>query len=243
MEQLKLKTYTRQEIAEILKLDAKNKNFARDAKNILTNWGYSFNYSRKVVEITRQPQSAKEKLNEIMIRKYDMDIQTDVYSFSIFLYCLLLDDAFNSMPWDAREEWIRDEFDISVDSRTLRNWCSKFIKHGTIEINKSDKTFWMTTINSEGEREREIVEQDNPCRLAYWKDFWNLKKAGVENIYKELWCKYGCCFYSCGTLELSAFDDVSLLQEIIELVNEIIDNPTDTIIETTVKMIDIKRGE
>lgn len=175
-----------------------------------------------------------------MIRRYDMDIRTDIYGFSVFLYCLLLDDAFNSMPWTEREEWIRQEFNINVDERTLRNWCSKFIEHGTIIKNKHKKTYWMS-MKINGETVREEVQKDDKARIAYWKDFWSLKEKGVEDLHKELWNKYGCCFYSCGTLELSAFDDVSIVQEIIELVDEIIDNPTDTVIETTTRMIDIPK--
>lgn len=65
MKQLEVRFYGRAELAEILQVDLKNKNFARQVKNKLMNWGYSFEYFRKGVNITRQPQTAQEKLAEI----------------------------------------------------------------------------------------------------------------------------------------------------------------------------------
>lgn len=236
MKQLEVKTYTRQEIAEIIDIDVKNKNFARKTKDTLAKWGYSYNYSRKGVEIISQPQTAKEKLSEIMIRKYDLDIQTDCYEFATFLYSLLLDDTFTSMPWKEREDWLRVEFNISVDEKTLRRWCSKFISHGTIVKDKSNKSYWRTNYN----KTREEVFIDDKERQDYWKEFWEMKKNGEEDIQKRLWNKYGCCYYSCATLMVSAFDDISELEEIIELVNEIAEaEPTETVVETTTKLIDV----
>ena len=236
MNQLELRYYPREEIAEICGIDAKSQNFKRNVESKLVKWGYSYNYSRKGVEIISQPQTAKERLSEMMIRKYDLDIQIDCYEFATFLYSLLLDDAFSSMPWKEREDWLRVEFNISVDERTLRKWCSKFISHGTIVKDKSNKSYWKTNYD----KTREEISIDDKERQDYWKEFWEMKKNGEEDIQKRLWNKYGCCYYSCATLMVSAFDDISELEEIIELVNEIAEaEPTETVVETTIKLIDV----
>jgi hypothetical protein len=40
----------------------------------LNKWGYSYNYSRKGWEITQVPQTAKERLTEILLREYGLDV-------------------------------------------------------------------------------------------------------------------------------------------------------------------------
>lgn len=236
MKQLELRYYPREEIADICGTDAKSQNFKRNTDNVLQKWGYGRNYGKKSFTIISQPQTAKERLSEIMIRKYNMDIQTNCYEFASFLYSLLLDDAFASMPWKEREDWLRVEFNICVDEKTLRNWCSKFIQHGTIVKDKSKKTYWRTNYN----KTREEVFIDDKERQDYWNDFWNMRKNGEQDISKTLWNKYGCCYYSCASLMVSAFDDISELEEIIELVNEVAEaEPTETIVETTTKLIDV----
>ena len=49
MKQLEIKTYTRQEIADITNTDINDKKFARKVRNILTNWGYSLSISAKAL--------------------------------------------------------------------------------------------------------------------------------------------------------------------------------------------------
>lgn len=74
MQQLEIRKYNRQEIADLLELDSKNQNFKRNLENKLNKWGYKYIYSKNIIEITYQPTTAKEKLTEIMIRKYKLDI-------------------------------------------------------------------------------------------------------------------------------------------------------------------------
>ena len=106
MKQLEVKTYTKQEIADITNTDINDRHFARKVRDILTNWGYSFEYSRKSININKVPETAIERLSELMIRCYDLDIRVNAYDFAIFTYCLLADlDSFSSMPWEARSKY------------------------------------------------------------------------------------------------------------------------------------------
>lgn len=254
MKQLEVRFYGRAELAEVLQIDVKNKNFARQVKNKLMNWGYSFEYSRKGVNIIRQPQTAQEKLAEIMIRKYDLDIQIDTTAFACFLTAFFEVDGFNAMPWAEREKILKEIYDVSVDERTLRNWCSKLIKTNTIYKDNKEKTYWCTTV-FDGVKKRELVNEEEMEELKqYWeyrhkfldnyissaiasgrKDYKAINAEARKEANKALWREFGCCYYSCKTLLLSAFDDISNLEEIYDLIKEIIYDDEYTKVEITIK--------
>ena len=44
MEQLELRFYTREEIAEVLSMSVKRNNFGRDVRDKLSKWGYGCHY-------------------------------------------------------------------------------------------------------------------------------------------------------------------------------------------------------
>lgn len=238
MKQLNIKFYNREELSILFDIDSKDKNFARKIKDKLTNWGYSFDYSRKGVTILGVPTTANERLSEMMSRYYDLDIQIDTYAFATFLYALLTIEEFASMPWGEREVWLKEEFNIEAEERTLRRWCNKLLTAGTIAKDTSVKTYWMTYF-IDGVKCREEIEIDNPQRQAYWKEFWELKKQGAANIPQTLWDKYHCCFYSCNRFIFAAWDDVDLLEEMLELVIQIAENEAiETKVEIVTRIID-----
>lgn len=73
MKQLELKKYTRQEIADALNLNKSSSNFKRDVENKLSKWGYDYIYTRAAVTITKRPESADERLKELLIRELHLD--------------------------------------------------------------------------------------------------------------------------------------------------------------------------
>lgn len=241
MKQLEKRFYARDELAEVLQIRLDNKNFARDVKNKLVNWGYSFEYSRKGAVITDVPTVPAEKLAEIMIRKYDLDIQVDVFDFASFIIAFIEVENFVSMPWGEREAILKEFYGVSVDERTLRNWCSKLLKTKTI-YKSNEKTYWKT-ICYDGIKYREIVEKDTKDdeeMRRYWsrrkqlvndyittsitsgrKDYKVINSEAWKEANSKLWCEFGCCYYSCKTLLLSAFDDMEELEEVYDLVKAI----------------------
>ena len=244
MKQLEVKTYTRQEIAEIIDIDVKNKNFARKTKDTLAKWGYSFEYSRKAIEITKKPETATERLIEMMIRNYDMDIQCEAYDFAVFTYCLLVDlDGFASMPWETRSNYLNEEWNILVSDRTLRNWCNKLIKTNTISKDTLNKTYW-TSFSVNGVKYQEELEngRENPQWKKYWERFFELKEKGCENIGGTLYSELGYCVYSCASFVFSAFDDIMLLEDLISLINEIVEKDAfDTVVSCKIETTEIPR--
>ena len=262
MNQLYEKFYSRDQIAELLKLDCKNTNFARKVKDTLSNWGYSYEYSRKGVNITRKPQTPIEKLSEIMIRVYDIDIQIDAFAFASFLFLLLCDETFITMPWGERQRYMKEEMNVDVSERTLKSWASKLIKKDMLHKDKSVKEIWGTAYLDGGKvrfqvfgdinAERQMEEYMNDRTKTLEKYISNEKEKGRKDwkaIYKEawqetinyLWSKYNCCYYCCSRLVLNAIGDEA--QEIFELVNEIQDTDYVVVCNTSIVGIQVKPGE
>lgn len=244
MKQLEKRFYAREEISQIIDVDMKDKNFARKVKNVLANWGYSYEYSRKGVEITRQPETAEEKLSEIIVRNYGIDIQVDVFSFASFITAFFEVEGFESMPWGEREAILRDVYGIAADEKTLRNWCNKLMLTNTI-VKSDEKTHWMTfTVSGTKYRElvsgnaheeekmykyyarrRELLQKYIATELASGrKDYKQINSEAWKETNAELWVEFGCCYYSCKSFHLNAFDDaveLETLREVYELVKEV----------------------
>lgn len=259
MEQLRLGSYSRAEIAELLNVNLADTNhFKRNVEAKLVKWGYSYEYTTKTITITRQPITSEERLSEILIREYDLDIQIECYAFAAFLYSIVVFPEFNSMPWGEREKWLQEEFGIYVSERTLRSWCSRLITTSTIVKDSDYRTRWVTGYYN-GKKYRDIVDgnkeleeladtyfQDKKQLLEKYKDLEEKEKWYL--VRKELWEKYKCCFYYCKGIVVGAFDNTSLdtLQELIELVNDIAEKePTQTIkiVEQKIENIPIPKNE
>ena len=255
MKQLEKRFYAREEIAEFLNVNIKNKNFARDVKNILTNWGYGYEYSRKGVNIFKAPTSAAERLSEIMIRNYGLDIQVDAKAFACFLVAFAEVECFDAMPWSEREKSMKECYGISVSEKTLRNWCNKLMRSNTIEKG-GEKVYWCTEGAKENKK-RYMVEPGSPedeeminymktrsklletyisdAIASGRKDYKQINAEAWQKTNTALWRDYGCCYYSCKSLVLSAFDDFNA-HEIYELITEVAEE------EETVLRVDVSIG-
>ena len=82
MEQLELKTYTKQELGILLGIPVDD-NFARKVKTLLDKLGYKYNYG-KTVEITYKPTTAIERFKEFVARYLNIDAY-NIYGFACFL--------------------------------------------------------------------------------------------------------------------------------------------------------------
>lgn len=246
MKQLETRFYAREELAAITKVNVNSSHFARDIKNKLEKWGYSYdNPSRKGMTITRAPETAEEKLKEILYRVYDIDTRIDTKDFACFVAAFLEVEGFEAMPWGERAAILRDGYNVSVDEKTLRSWCNKLI--GSNTITKSDeRVYWCTMIEPDGERMRYQVEGDEELEKEFARykemreklikdhitreiskgreDYKVIKAEAWSKANYDLWKYFNCCFYSCKTLMLSAFDDHNELEEVYELIKEIIND-------------------
>lgn len=225
MQQLENRFYTRKEIAGLLSVNLQDsRHFKRNIESKLSKWGYEYEYSRAGVQILQSPETPEDRLREVLIRDYGMDVQISAYNFACFICAFSEIDGFESMPWEERERMMYFHYGISVDERTLRNWCSRLIKQNDI-VRCDEKTFWKTEFTSSG-KERMRVDWDcEEMRRYFSRRAELLKEHGGEwePVIKHLWSEFNCCYYSCKTFLLSAFDcqDENRLLEIYELTKEV----------------------
>lgn len=122
IQKLEKRFYPRMEIAEIMELSTRDKNFADKVKTRLKNWGYKYIYiKRRGVEITGIPSTAEEKVQELLIRKLNLDSQTNLKAFAIMMYLLASDYEFATSPWLTRENIIWKEYGIEISESAMRN--------------------------------------------------------------------------------------------------------------------------
>lgn len=262
MYQLDEKFYSRDQIAKELNLDCRNAHFARKVKETLSKWGYIYEYSRKGVNITHKPQEPIERLTEIMLRVYDIDIQIDASAFASFIFLFLCDETFVTMPWGERQRVMKEEMGIDISERTLKSWASKLIKKDMLHKCKAEKEIWCSAY-IDGEKIRYTVYGDKDAENEmenYMKDRKNSLETYISNeiakgredykkIYKEawqetiefLWKKYNCCYYCCSKFVLNAIGNEA--QEIFELVNEIQGKDYVFTYNTSIETLQIKPGE
>ena len=210
MQQLECRFYPRQEIAEALSVNPKDsKHFAERVKTTLDKWGYEYEYSRSGVEITGKPETAEERLREILIRKLNLDVQVDAYAFACFTCAFTDIGSFDSMPWEERAELMKYKYGVDVSDRTLRNWCRKLISSNIIQ-KCGKQTYWKTEIY-EKEKYRSKVDPDDEDMARYFQmksKYLEETRKSAENLelrqseaaawsatYKKLWREFQCCYY------------------------------------------------
>lgn len=240
MQQLEKRFYERSEIAEILDIDAKSQNFKRSARNKLTNWGYSFSEVKKGFRITRAPETAQERLSELMIRIFDIDVQVDVYAFACFINLFSCYEEFSTMPWDERVKDMKKLCNVDIAASTLKKWYQKLDKLNLVSRDKTDKAYWQTSRvdgvklrrmvdgNEHLDKEmkeyfahrKELITNHISSALASGeKNYKKITAEAWEEAQKILWSTYQCCYYSCGKISLNIIGECA--QEIFELVEEI----------------------
>ena len=138
MQQIEVRNYSRNEMAELLKVEITDSHFSRKVQSILTKWGYSFVYSRKAIQITAAPSTAQERLNELLIREFNLDIQIDIGKFATFVY-LLMDEEFSSMPFGERANVMKQDYNIEVSEITLKRWYKKLVDNNVVETDRLRK--------------------------------------------------------------------------------------------------------
>ena len=235
MEQLEVRSYERQEIAEIMGLKIKSHNFIRDVKIRLDAWGYDYETPRGgAIIITRKPETAKERLAEIMIRLFNLDIQIDTLDFACYLDFMLNDPDAKKMPWKLRHEKIMEDYGMDISEITLRRWTDRLVECGVMFKSPfaQDAQWWMTTITL-GRKDQEPVPEDMRHLIPeYFQKRQELYKEALETecgnaqaawkkTYQQLWEEYGCCFYRCKCLEINGIS-TDEIDHIIALVTEII---------------------
>ena len=239
MEKLEVKFYSRVEITGIIGVNPKDTNCARVIKNTLTNWGYSFEYSCKGVKILRTPTTAEEKLAELTSRKFDIDTQIDSKTFGLFLYLISNYSDYQASPWIEKVRLLQEEFNITIDEKTLRRWVNKMISSNSI-AKSADVQVWRTVSTLEGKERHPIVDDEDIQEMENYFQYRNESLRRADEDYQlatwsgkpnpnrwsialnECWRKFGCCYYNCHYFITNCIDDD--FKEMYELSEEILNN-------------------
>lgn len=218
MEQLELRTYTKQELSAFLEISIDD-NFARKVKTLLDKWGYKYKYG-KTVEITYKPTTAAERLTEFVSRYLNIDAY-NIYGFACFLDALITDIDFTAMPWAERVKVLKEDYEVEIDERTLRRWYTKLVDKNLISKSPESTGFWMTII-ADGETHRHRIEQDDEEWKAYWTRFYELIKSGEEHPKQVVNKEFGCNYFGSKSIELNACNDFMDLKELTDIVADTI---------------------
>ena len=246
MQQLELREYPRAEIAEVLSLNLKDsKHFKRNGENKLKKWGYTYKWEEKQNPIIlSKPETPAARLNEIVIRSFGMDKQVDAVLFACFLTAFSDIEGFATMPWEKREDEYYEQYGISVDDKTLRNWSSQLIKRNILSVG-GESAAWKTTIKNNKKFRKRLLPGEPNKLLDYYERRRKIfaeeyaaslvgisfrgeppaaaRKEAWKETYKRLWQEYGCCYYYCKCFTLSAFSEEygADLCEVYELAQEL----------------------
>lgn len=218
--------YTRVEIAKLLDVDINDsKHFKRNTINKLDRLGYKYNYTMKYVDIIKHNSIEDEIVH--LIRIAGIDEQVDTKSFAIFLYRMLYDEDYQSLPWDERVDLFNWNDNLVLSKSTIYRWTKKLESFGELIISKSkeDRTLWKTYLEN-GKKCR--IEIDNPDNEEY-KEYSNRRTELINSglsygkATKELWEETHTCFYYCGRVSFNAFHNQEV-EELIVLVKDYVEN-------------------
>ncbi len=146
------------------------------------------------------------------------------------------------MPWAKRTAAYCHFYGISVDDRTMRNWCSKLIDHGIIakSAGSESTTIWRTHYDGDKPVREPVAENNKADMLRYFQRRHDLlefhqkenRESGMnaadaiaaawKQTYSDLWTEFNCCYYSCKSFTLNAFSNSGIdVIEVYELCREL----------------------
>ncbi len=237
MEQLKEQFYTKEELAEITGARLEDtKHFKRNIENALSNWGYGCEWIHgKGIYITHVPTTAEERLQEVLIRQFHVDLQVDMYAFACFVTAFTDVDGFISMPWAERVTKYMYYAERFVCTRTLRNWCHTLLKHGIMATGGSG-SYWKTEIDDDRkirtlvtkeeaqeyfERRSELIDEYTLDNVKEGMTYQEARREAWGMTYSTLWREFNCCYYYCKSFYFTVMNEQGPLAEVYELTREI----------------------
>ena len=243
MKQLEVRAYERQEIADILHVRNDTHNFKRDVENRLMNWGYQYEIPHGgAVIITHKPETAEERLKEIMFRLFGLDTQTGKNGemkngttvFACYLQFMMTEDIAETMPWDERYSWLEDNYGLTVKSPCLQRWTSRLVQNEIMSKSTGyADSMWWRTYKIDGISHREPVDDDDPELLRYQerrKEIFTPSYKMVHGNEEAAWAvtraqlkrEFGCTFYRCKCIQINGITNEEI-ETVLKLVEEIVD--------------------
>lgn len=227
---LELRFYSREEIAEITGRKLERKQFARDIKTDLENWGYDYQFlPRRGVRIIGRPTESEFRLKEILVNKLNLDGQVNAFHFAYFISALSTYPNFAAMPYRKREAVMNELIGQDVCESTMRRWAAKLYQSNNAERFQHG-ALWKTYVDETGCKRQVLVEADSD----EYKQFCAVRSATLEELDKQgvpanerwgamiqkLYKKWGHFYYS-PEICLNAFGNEA--EEITILVADIME--------------------
>lgn len=243
MEQLEVRVYERQEIAEITGVKQGSHNFIRDVRNRLEKWGYTCETpNRGPVIITSRPTTAGAKLKEIMLRLFKLDTQIakkddfrdGTLDFACFLDFMLNEPYAETMPWAMRHTMIKDMYGMDIAEITLRRWASHLIQNDILHKSpfQQDSMWWKTTMVDYNKYQEPVPDDEIDAIPKFFQrravilqeklKLHDKKSEAWKETYKELWREFGCCYYRCRCLRINGIGNDEI-DTILTLISNIIE--------------------
>lgn len=215
--------YSRDEVAAFTNVSAKAQNFKRNATNKLKNWGYEFVYAPKKIRITKAPESWQERIQEILMRQYGFDVQTDFPTLTLSIALILFnEDGFAAMPWNRRSIYLKEQYQRDVSDGTMSKWFSKLFKQNVFAKISDGAADWISLYR--GKQKLQLPGEDYPEKVAefkaYRRELLQKYQGWSKELSLELWDKFHYWVSTCKALISNAFD-----REIMNLIKETFSPP------------------
>ena len=177
--------YKNKDLASILQI-SNDKNFKRNIKKILNrnnyNEGVDFDSSKR----------------GCILFLHDLDVFTESKerNINIYLYCIVKDNYFNTMPWLEKPKYLKNKFGIDVSERTLYRIKDILVNDGIIEKDILNFSIWCSEKVNNG---RDIIRykpEDNDEKYQEWKKFFvdyksledvDEDKDDDDIVFREAW--------------------------------------------------------
>lgn len=243
MIRLEQRAYSRREISEITGIPQNykdgrvNRNFIGRVRERLENWHYEVETPRgSAVIITRQPETALDRLHEIMMRKLGFDIQVRPLEFACFMHFMMTVPDADCMPIEERLDFINQNYKmVCLSKSTLERWIESLSDCHALIIDNHAAVRWKSEkINGRVSRTKvdgdpELLEERRRYTERMHELFRERSKTGLTgkalsgSVFQTLWQEFGFGYgRPSPTLVWNGITmSPELYQEILSLVTEI----------------------
>lgn len=140
-------------------------------------------------------------------------------AFSIFVYLMARELDIQGAPWEEKASFIKENYNIDVSEKTLRNWTHKLVLLGEIQKDKSEFNWWCTYVVN-GQKIRIPVESEEEKKnlqeyREYIKGFY-LRDEKPD--FGKIWSKFGCIYYRSYYWRFGAWNNLAIVDELLDVV-------------------------
>ena len=163
---LELKTYLRDELAEVLKTPKNNTNI----ENKLNTFNVEYTAEGKGKERTYNIINIPDEFKVYCVTELDFKAQTSFYKLKYFVYYFFNDDKFRTLTADQMGKDLDCE---SACRQTVSKWYKQFEKLDLFITSKSDSLYFSVY---NGERTEITQEKYKEA----WAIYWDYKSKGYD---------------------------------------------------------------